>query len=202
MSAAGVPRLDTVVLVRHGTTDWSQAGRHTGWTELPLNGTGLTQATRLVAPLARWTFSTVLCSPLQRARATCTAAGYGAAAEFDPDLREWDYGDFDGMTGAEIRSVHPDWNVWDSGVPNGETIDQVAERADRVVTRLCALSGSVAVFAHGHLLRVLATRWVGQDPRLGRVLTLSTASISTLGWENDLPSITLWNDTDHLRRSP
>ena len=188
-----------VVLVRHGATDWSEAGRHTGWTDLPLNKSGRAQAATLVEPLARWSFTAVLCSPLQRARQTCELAGYLERAQIDEDLREWHYGDYEGMTSAEIRSRRPGWTLWDAGVLNGESIEQVADRADRVIARLGQLSGDVAVFAHGHLLRVLASRWIEEPPLLAQHLNLSTATISQLGWERDWPSITLWNDGDHLR---
>jgi broad specificity phosphatase PhoE len=188
-----------VVLVRHGATDWSEAGRHTGWTDLPLNAEGLRQAGTLGPRLAEWSFAAVLCSPLQRAVTTRERAGLDRGAELDPDLREWNYGDYEGLTTADIRERSPDWNLWEDGVRGGETLDQVAERADRVVARLRDLNGDVAVFAHGHLLRVLAARCIGQPPRLAQHLDLSTATISTLSWEHERPSITLWNDATHLR---
>ncbi len=190
------PRL--VVLVRHGATDWSQAGRHTGRTDVALNADGLRQASTLGPRLAHWSFDAVLCSTLQRATTTCQRAGYLDAAQLDPDLREWHYGEYEGLTTAEIRERDPGWNLWADGVPNGETLEQVAERADRVVATLRGLRGNVAVFAHGHLLRVLAARWIDAPPLLAEHLNLSTATISTLGWEHDWPSITLWNDASHL----
>jgi probable phosphoglycerate mutase len=193
------PHPQRVVLVRHGATDWSEAGRHTGWTDIPLNERGIEQATTLPQALSRWSFSTVLCSPLQRARTTCELAGLLARAEIDPDLREWHYGDYEGLTAAQVREHRPGWTIWDGGVLNGESLDQLAERADRVVARLHTLQGDVAVFAHGHLLRVLASRWIGQPARLAQNLNLSTATISQLGWEHDWPSIRLWNAADHLR---
>jgi broad specificity phosphatase PhoE len=189
---------EAVVLIRHGATDWSEAGRHTGWTDLPLDGTGLGQARALQQPLSRWSFSAVFCSPLQRARATCTASGFDERVEVDPDLREWNYGDFEGKTAADIRRLRPGWNLWDDGVVNGESLADLSARADRVVARLHGERGTVAVFAHGHLLRVLASRWIGQEALLGRLLYLSTASISVVGWEHDWPSIRLWNETAHL----
>jgi broad specificity phosphatase PhoE len=188
-----------VVLVRHGATDWSQAGRHTGWTDIPLNADGLRQVNTLGPRLAQWSFDAVLCSPLQRAATTCERAGLSDGAHIDPDLREWNYGDYEGLTAAEIRERSPNWNLWANGVPGGETLAQVAERADRVVARLRAMSGDVAVFAHGHLLRVLAVRLIGQPPLLAQHLNLSTATVSTLSWEHEWPSITLWNDASHLR---
>jgi broad specificity phosphatase PhoE len=187
-----------LVLVRHGATDWSEAGRHTGWTDVPLNDRGLRQASALAPVLARWSFATVLCSTLQRAVATCERAGMLDAAERDPDLREWHYGDFEGMTSAEIRELRPGWTLWDDGVEGGETIEQVAARADRAIARLRDTDGDAVVVAHGHLLRVLAARWIGQPPRLAQHLNLTTAAISTVGWEHDWPSITLWNDGGHL----
>jgi broad specificity phosphatase PhoE len=196
---AGGPGPRRVVLVRHGATDWSEVGRHTGWTDIPLNADGLRQAAMLGPRLAQWSFDAVLCSPLQRAVATCESAGQRHRARIDPDLREWNYGDYEGLTAAEIRERRPEWNIWEDGVPGGETLPQVAERADRVIAGLRDIGGDVAVFAHGHLLRVLAARWVGEPPRFAQHFTLSTATISTVGWEHDWPSITLWNDAGHLR---
>lgn len=188
-----------IVLVRHGSTNWSESGRHTGWTDIPLNADGIRQAGTLGPRLAEWSFDAVLSSPLQRARATCQLAGNGEGAEIDPDLREWNYGDYEGMTTAEIRAGNPNWILWNDGVRGGETLDQVAERADRVVARLRSLSGDIAVFAHGHLLRVLAARWIQRPPSLAQFFNLSTATISTLSWEHEWPTITLWNDGAHLR---
>jgi probable phosphoglycerate mutase len=188
-----------VVLVRHGATDWSEAGRHTGWTDIPLSPEGVRQATTLGPRLAEWSFDSVLCSPLQRAVTTCERAGYRDVAELDADLREWNYGEYEGLTTRDIRARNPGWNLWEDGVLNGETLADVAARADRVIGRLRAASGDVAVFAHGHFLRVLAARWIDDAPRLARHLTLSTASVSILGWENDWPSIALWNDAGHVR---
>lgn len=188
-----------VVLVRHGATDWSEEGRHTGWTDIPLNATGREQARRLAGALSQRSFSAVLCSPLQRARTTCELAGLLGEAELDPDLREWRYGDYEGLTAAQIRERRPGWNIWDDGVKHGETLDELGARADRVIERLRGIDGEVAVFAHGHLLRVLAARWIWRLPRLAQHLQLSTATISALGWEHDWPSLTLWNDGQHLR---
>jgi broad specificity phosphatase PhoE len=189
----------SVVLVRHGATDWSEAGRHTGWTDIPLNERGLQQASALAPALASWSFAAVLCSPLQRAVVTCDRAGQLAHAQLDPDLREWNYGDYEGMTSPEVQERRPGWSIWDDGVAGGETLEQVAARADRVIARLRGVDGDAAVFAHGHLLRILAARWIGEPPLLAQHLNLSTATISTLGWEHDWPSITLWNSADHLR---
>lgn len=189
---------DRLVLLRHGATDWSEARRHTGWTDLSLNASGLAQARALRAPLATYTFSAVFCSPLQRARVTCEVAGYGDVAVLDPDLREWNYGDHEGRTGDEIRADLPGWDLWKDGVSGGETLDDVAARADRFISRLLGLSGTVAVFAHGHLLRILTSRWIEQDPRLAQFLYLGTAAISTLGYEHNWRAITLWDSTGHL----
>jgi broad specificity phosphatase PhoE len=188
-----------VVLVRHGATDWSQAGRHTGWTDIPLNAEGVRQASTLGPRLAAWSFDAVLCSTLQRAVTTCECAGYRDVAELDADLREWNYGDYEGLTTRDIRELKPGWNLWEDGVPNGETLSELAARADRVLDRLRAASGDVAVFAHGHFLRVLAARWIEKSPQLARYLNLSTASVSSLAWEHDWPSIILWNDARHVR---
>ncbi|MGH7723634.1 MAG: histidine phosphatase family protein [Candidatus Dormibacteria bacterium] len=195
------PHPHQVLLVRHGATDWSQEGRHTGWTDVPLNAEGLRQAAALAPRLAQHTFATVLCSPLRRALTTCEHAGLSQHAEPDPDLREWHYGDYEGLTTAEIRARSPGWNLWADGVRGGETLEQLAARADRVVERLRSLHGDVAVVAHGHLLRVLAARWLGEPAALAQHLDLSTASLSTLAWEHEWPSITLWNDAGHLRGS-
>ncbi len=185
--------------MRHGATDWSEAGKHTGWEDIPLNDEGLRQVGTLGPRLASWSFATVLCSPLQRATTTCERAGFREVAELVPDLREWNYGEYEGLTTAEIRERDPGWTLWDDGVPNGETLAEVGARADRVLAMLRDAHGDVAVFAHGHLLRVLAARWVASPPRLARHLNLSTASVSALAWEHDWPSITLWNDVCHLR---
>ena len=197
MTAARRPH--AVVLVRHGATEWSEAGRHTGRIDLPLSELGTHQVETLAGALGEWRFDRVVCSPLQRARATLGAAGLAGAADIDADLQEWDYGDYEGLTTAQVREQRPGWNIWDGGVSGGETVADVAARADRVLERIRDVAGDVALFAHGHLLRVLAARWLGAPPLLGRHLSLSTASISVLGWEHDWASILRWNDTHHLR---
>ncbi len=184
-----------VVLIRHGATDWSDAKRHTGWADVPLNERGLRQGATLAPELLGWRFSAILCSPLERAVATARAAGFLDGVQLDPDLREWNYGNAEGLTSAEMRKHRPGWTLWRDGVEGGESLGDVAARADRVVARLRALDGDVAVFAHGHLLRVLAARWIGAEPSLAQYLSLDTAAISMLGWEHDWPSITLWNRT-------
>jgi probable phosphoglycerate mutase len=188
----------TVVLLRHGETEWSVAHKHTGRTDIPLTPAGREQAARAAARLAAWRFALVLVSPLRRARDTAELAGLGAHAELDPDLLEWDYGDCEGLTTAEIREERPGWTVWDPGPRGGETVDQVAARADRVIARACAVEGDVAVVAHAHLLRILGARWVDLDPRFGARLKLDTAAVSELGREREVRAIDRWNDTSHL----
>jgi len=180
-------------LIRHGETEWSLSGAHTGRTDIPLTENGRRQAEALGRALAGKAFSLVLTSPLARARDTCALAGLGAEAEIDPDLREWDYGDYEGRTTQEIRERDPHWKLWSDGVPGGETIAQVAARADAAIARASAASGDAALFAHGHLLRVLTARWLGLEPPAGRLFALGTASISTLGYERDTRVITCWN---------
>jgi probable phosphoglycerate mutase len=181
-----------IVLVRHGATEWSKAGRHTGRSDIPLLDEGRAQARALARTLVRWSFAQVLTSPLVRARETAALAGF-PGAEVEPDLREWDYGVWDGRTSAEIRTRIPGWTVWSGEIPEGETPDDVGARADRVIARIGAAEGDVAVFAHAHVLRVLAARWIGQDPRGGRGLVLDTATLSILGWERDARVVRRWN---------
>lgn len=187
-----------VVLIRHGETEWSAAGRHTGWRDIPLSEKGIEQAKRLRPVLQSWHFAAVFCSPLQRAQVTCAEAGFGDQAETVDDCREWNYGDYEGLTLAEIRTTRPDWLIWNDGAPGGETLDQVAERARRVIERCTGVVGDVAIFAHGHFLRVLASCWIDHTPKLGGALALSTASLSIIGRERDVPAILRWNDTHHL----
>lgn len=182
-------------LVRHGETEWSAAGKHTGGTDVPLTDEGRAAAEHLVTTLASHDFALVLTSPMARARDTCTLAGLGERAEVDPDLREWDYGDYEGLTTAAIRESRPAWNVFADGCPGGESPAQVAARADRVIARVRGIDGDAIAFSHGHLLRVLAARWVGLPPQAGAHLALATASISVLGWERELPVIGSWDLT-------
>jgi len=181
-----------IVLVRHGATEWSKAGRHTGRSDIPLLDEGRAQAQALARILVHWSFAQVLTSPLVRARETAALAGF-PDAEVDPDLREWDYGVWDGRTSAEIRARIPGWTVWSGAIPEGETPDDVGARADRVIARVTAAGGDVAVFAHAHVLRVLAARWIGEDPRGGRWLILDTATLSILGWEREARVVRCWN---------
>jgi len=185
-----------IVLVRHGATDWATSGRHTGRTDVPLDDEGRAQARALGARLAEWKFSLVLTSPLQRARETCRLAGLADGAvevDVDADLSEWDYGDYEGLTSEQIRATRPGWTVFESGVPNGETIEDVAARADRVIARLAAAGGDVAVFSHGHMLRILGARWLGLPPVDARFLALSTATLSVLAYEHETRVLQRWN---------
>lgn len=182
-----------VWLVRHGETEWAKLGRHTGRTDIPLTDVGRAEARDLAPALVGHAFALVLTSPLARAAETATLAGF-PNARTDPDLREWDYGVMEGRLTTDIRDEFPDWTIWDGPWPNGETIDHIAARCDRLVTELRAVEGDALLFAHGHVLRVLAARWVGMPPTAGRSLALDTATISRLGWERDTPVIELWND--------
>jgi probable phosphoglycerate mutase len=192
--------LPVVYLARHGETAWSLTGQHTGLTDLPLTERGERNARSLGERLKWLTFAKVFTSPLQRAAGTCRLAGVGAAAEVDPDLLEWNYGEYEGRRTADIRVERPDWQLFRDGCPGGETPDQIGVRADRVVNRVRAIQGNVLVFSSGHFLRVLAARWLGLEPGAGRYLLLSTASLSVLGYEHNLsqPVIRLWNDTQHV----
>jgi broad specificity phosphatase PhoE len=181
-------------LVRHGETAWSASGRHTGRTDIPLTDDGVRQAEALARRLAGARFALVLTSPLARARETCRLAGLAAAAEVDPDLAEWDYGALEGRTSAEIRGEIPGWTIWDGPVPGGETADQVGARADRVLARALEGGGDVALFAHGHVLRVTAARWLGLPATEGRLFALDTASVSVLGHEQEHRVVRCWNE--------
>lgn len=182
-------------LIRHGETEWSRSGAHTGRTDLPLTDLGRQKAAALGRYLGGRPFALVLASPLQRARETCRLAGYGDVAQIEDNLCEWDYGDYEGRTTPEIRKQTPDWNLWISGVPNGETIAQVAQRAEAVIARALGAGGDVALFAHGHILRILTARWLDLPPEAGRLFALETASISVLGYERETRVIRRWNDT-------
>lgn len=185
-------------LIRHGETEWSASGRHTGRTDIPLTDRGEEQARRLGRRLAGCGFSLVLTSPLRRARDTCNLAGYADDAVVDPDLAEWDYGDYEGLTTAEIRTRVPNWDIWSGQVPGGESAAQVRARVDRVIQHALARPGQVALFAHGHLLRALAARWVGLEVSGGRLMSLDAASVSILDHEHEARVISLWNDSSHL----
>jgi probable phosphoglycerate mutase len=183
-------------LVRHGETEWSRSGAHTGRTDIPLTAAGRDNAAAVGRYLEVRQFALVLVSPLQRARETCRLAGYENAL-IDPDLSEWDYGDYEGRTTPQIQAERPGWSLWTGGVPHGETVAQVAARAERVIARALAVGGDpdgdVALFAHGHILRVLAARWLGLPPEDGRLFALGTAAVSTLGYEREARVIIRWN---------
>jgi broad specificity phosphatase PhoE len=192
--------LPVVYLARHGETAWSLSGQHTGRTDLPLTERGERNARSLGERLKGLTFAAVLTSPLRRAARTCELAGFGAGAEIDRDLLEWDYGRYEGRTSAEIHAERPDWQLFRDGCPGGESPEQVGVRAERLVNRVRAVRGDVLLFSSGHFLRVLAARWLGLEPGAGRYLLLSTASLGALGYEHDRsePVIRLWNDTRHV----
>jgi broad specificity phosphatase PhoE len=189
-----VERRPQVVLVRHGETEWSKSGRHTGSSDIPLTEAGRSAAEALGERLRRWRFELVLTSPLSRAAETCKLAGLGDDAEMRSELVEWDYGEYEGLTTPQIRETIPGWSVWRDGCPGGETADEVGARVDPLIAELRALSGDAALFAHGHLLRVLTARWIGLPPNMGARLALSTASVSVLGYERETPVVWLWND--------
>ena len=180
-------------LIRHGETEWSLSGAHTSRTDIPLTARGEERAEKIRDYLAHRAFSLVLTSPLQRARETCRVAGYSGVAQVDENLREWDYGVFEGRTTADIRKDQPDWSIWDSPVPQGETVEQVAARTQRVIDRATQSGGQVALFAHAHVLRILAATWLGLPPRAGRLLALGTGSVSTLVFERETRVISTWN---------
>jgi broad specificity phosphatase PhoE len=182
-----------VVLVRHGETEWSRDGRHTGKSDIPLTDAGRAQARHLAPELRQWDFALVLTSPLQRAEETCRLAGYGDQAQVRPDLEEWDYGTYDGKTSKEIKASAPDWSLWRDGGPGGETPAEVGRRADRVIGEVRRTDGNVLIFAHGHVLRVFTARWLGQPPESGCHYALETAAISVLGYEHEDAVIQRWN---------
>jgi broad specificity phosphatase PhoE len=182
-----------VVLVRHGETEWSVTGRHTGRTDVPLTDEGRRQAEALGVCLKGWRFALVLTSPRRRAVDTCRLAGLGDMAQVRDDLMEWDYGDYEGRTTPEIRSERPGWTLWSHGVPGGESVEQVGARADGVLAEARQAGGDVALFSHGHFLRVLAARWIDLPADRGRNLALATATVSVLGYEREAPVIVRWN---------
>jgi probable phosphoglycerate mutase len=185
-----------LVLVRHGETEWSRSGRHTGRTDVPLTDRGREQAERLGRLLRGRTFSRVLSSPLQRALETCRLAGFGDRVELVDDLREWNYGAYEGRTRVEIAAEVPDWTVWTHPIVGGESLDDLGRRVDRVIATTLPIGGDVLVFSHGHCLRVLAARWMEQPPGLGSRLELATATVSEMGWEQDRRVIEGWNATN------
>jgi len=183
-----------VVLVRHGETEWTRTRQHTGRTDLPLDEEDREQARPVGEALRGRTFGLVLTSPLRRARETCELAGFGSVAQARDELAEWDYGDYEGRTTAEIRAERPDWSLWRDGVPGGETPADVGRRADRLIDDIRAAGVDTLVFGHGHQLRVLAARWLGLEPADGRLFVLGTATISALGYERETPAMLRWNE--------
>jgi probable phosphoglycerate mutase len=184
-----------VVLVRHGDTEWAVQGRHTGRTDVPLTERGRQQAAALARLLQGRKFARVLVSPLQRALETCRLAGFGDVAEVREDLAEWDYGGYEGRTTPEILAERPGWTLWDDGVPGGETVEDVGRRADRVIAEVRATDGDVAIFAHGHILRILAARWIDLAPKGGQLFALDPAGVSVLGYEHTWAVLAHWNET-------
>lgn len=180
-------------LIRHGETAWSLSGAHTSRTDIPLTDRGRERARKIQEYFRGKTFSMVLTSPMQRARETCSIAGFGDVAQIDNDLSEWNYGAYEGRTTEDIQKEIPGWSVWSSPMIDGESADQVAERANRVIARAVAKGGQVALFAHGHILRILAACWIQSPPIMGSRLALGTGAVSTLGFEHTTRVITMWN---------
>ncbi len=186
-------------LIRHGETDWSAAKQHTGRTDIPLNPAGEREAATLGRFLAGRQFASVLCSPLRRAIRTCELAGYGDKASMTDDLLEWDYGIYEGKTTQEIRIGQPDWSIWTTSVPQGESIEQVGCRAQRVIQQALEVDGDVILFAHAHILRILTACWLGLTPNAGRLFVLRTASVSVLSFEHERRVMTRWNLQPEVR---
>lgn len=182
-----------VYLLRHGETEWSLNGRHTGVTDIPLTDNGR-MAARLLQPiLAQENFHLVLTSPLQRARETCELAGLGGRASVESDLMEWNYGEYEGLTTQQIRQTRKSWTVFRDGCPGGESPEEIAARADRIIAKVRVVEGNVALFAHGHILRVLATRWINLPAQYGEHFLLDTATLNVLGHFRDEPVFKIWN---------
>ncbi|HEX7290282.1 MAG TPA: histidine phosphatase family protein [Conexibacter sp.] len=196
-----VADLNQLWLARHGETEWTRAGRHTGRTDVPLTARGEEQARALGERLAGVAFALVLVSPLERARRTAELAGFGDVVALEPDLMEVDYGAYEGRTTAEIQQERPGWDLWRDGCPGGETVAQAALRADRALARARAVDGPVLLVGHGHLTRTLTSRALALDPGHGRHLALDPATLSIVGAEHDAPALRLWNDGSHLRAS-
>ncbi len=197
------PTFPIVYLARHGETAWTVTRQHTGLTDLPLTERGERNARMLGERLRGMAFAKVFTSPLRRAMRTCELAGFARLAEADPDLVEWNYGEYEGLRTAEILAERPDWQLFRDGCPGGESPQQIALRADRVLQRVCAVGGDVLLFSSAHFLRVLAARWIVAEPIWGRSFILNTASLSALGYENSLqrPAIHFWNDSRHVLAS-
>jgi len=190
--------MNQIVLARHGETEWSSSGRHTGRTDVPLTAEGRRQADQIAGKLAGRGFAAVHTSPLQRARETCERARLSTPFEIDPDLQEWDYGSYEGITTAEVRRTIPGWSVWTHPILGGEPVDEVGRRADDVIDRALTADGDVCLFAHGHFLRILAARWLGLPADSGRLFALGTATVSVLGFERETHVIRRWNEACHL----
>lgn len=192
-------KLPIIYLARHGQTAWSKSGQHTGLTDIPLLPEGEYDAERLGARLRKLEFAAVWTSPLVRASRTCELAGFGSVATIDRDLVEWDYGEYEGLKNVEIVARQPGWRIFRDGCPGGESPEQVAARADRVLERARAASGNVLLFSSGHFTRMLGARWIGLPPQKAELFTLATASLSALGYEHNVsePVIQLWNDVSH-----
>lgn len=182
-------------LIRHGETEWSRSGAHTGRTDIPLTPTGRARAAAIGSYLDGKQFSLVLTSPLQRARETCRLAGYGSAAQLEPNLMEWNYGSYEGHTSEEIRKEVPDWNIWTHGPSGGESVEQVGARARLVIDRALGAGGDVALFAHGHILRILTACWLSLAPAAGQLFAFDTACLSVLGYERETRVIQRWNQS-------
>jgi broad specificity phosphatase PhoE len=193
-------KLPVVYLARHGNTAWTHSGQHTGLTDLPLTADGERNAVRLGERLKGLTFAKVLTSPLQRAARTCELAGFGAVAEIDPDLVEWNYGEYEGLTSSQILQQRPDWDLFRDGCPGGESPEQIGERAYHLVQRVRSIAGDVLLFSSGHFIRVLAACWLGVGPAGGRFFLLKPASLSALSYEHNLsrPAVELWDDDRHV----
>ena len=191
-----------IVLVRHAETEWSRAGRHTGRSDVPLSEHGRSLARALAAALAQWRFEHVLVSPARRARETCELCGLGRQASVREELREWDYGDYEGLTSAEVQARRPGWSLWRDGCPGGEKVEAVGRRADRVIAELQAPGGAVAVFSHGHLLRVLGARWIGLAAAEGARLLLATAAVCVLGEEHETRALARWSCATSYSEAP
>jgi len=195
--------LPVIYIARHGETAWTITGQHTGLTDLPLTAQGESNARGLGERLKGVEFAKVFTSPLQRARRTCELAGFGASAEVDNDLVEWNYGEDEGLRSGEIRAKRPGWDLFRDGAPGGESPAQVATRADNVWKRVRTINGNVLIFSSGHFIRVLVARWIGLEPSVhSNSFLLSTASLSAVGYDQDLsrPVVRLWNDTHHVRK--
>jgi broad specificity phosphatase PhoE len=197
------PQQREVYLVRHGETEWSLSGRHTGITDIPLTENGRREAKLLEPLLSTVDFALILSSPMRRARTTCELAGLGRAMQVDPNLMEWNYGEYEGLTSEQIQSRAPGWMLFIDGCPRGESPEQVGARVDRLISKVREVEGRVALFAHGHIFRVFGARWIGLPPTHGRHLLLDTSTLSILGYYQGVPALKRWNDTiDNARLIP